>query len=267
MDLSKEFLTPLINALAFLAQAASATNQFRRNIIEPKLPGWMKQLAKNVKNGPELLFGDDLNKRVKQINNTNNALLTKPIHTVAYKLAANQTGGYNNGKSTTYQHQNCNQYPKIVYRPGKALLLREGVTGRATNEKTELEKVSAPDFTAWNLRNRFSDWKKITNDRIILEIIKNGFKIEFMERPNITWSPKIPHSKHEKRIINAEIEKLLQKGVIIKRQRDHNDFVSTVCNRKKEDGSFRTILNLKCLNKVVKYKRFKMDSLKNVFKQ
>ena len=43
MDLSKEFLTPLINALAFLAQAASATNQFRRNIIEPKLPGWMKQ--------------------------------------------------------------------------------------------------------------------------------------------------------------------------------------------------------------------------------
>ena len=101
MDLSKEFLTPLINALAFLAQAASPTNQFRRNIIKPKLPGWMKQLAKNVTNGRELLFGDDLNKRVKQINNTNNALLTKPIHTVSYKLAANQTGEYSNGKSTT----------------------------------------------------------------------------------------------------------------------------------------------------------------------
>ena len=62
MDLSKELLTPLIDALAFLGEVASDTNQFIRDIIRPRLPGRMRHLAKNVPNGLELLFGDDLNK-------------------------------------------------------------------------------------------------------------------------------------------------------------------------------------------------------------
>ena len=87
-----------------------------------------------------------------------------------------------------------------------------------------------------------------------------------MERPNITCSPKIPHSEHEKHIINSEIEKLVQKEIIIKGEREDNDFISTVFTREKKDGSFRTILNLKCLNKFIKYKYFKMESLRDVFK-
>ena len=67
-------------------------------------------------------------------------------------------------------------------------------------------------------------------------------------------------------IINVEIEKLLQKGVIIKCEREDNDLVSTVFIKEKKYGSFRTILNLKCLIKIVKYKHFKMVSLKDVFK-
>ena len=110
------------------------------------------------------------------------------------------------------------------------------------------------------------DWEKITNERTILDIIKNGLKIDFMERPNITCSPKIHHSELQKRIINAEIEKLLQKGVIIKCERKDNDFIATAFTREKKDGSFRTRVNLKCLNKFVKYKHFKMESLKDVFK-
>ena len=43
-------------------------------------------------------------------------------------------------------------------------------------------------------------------------------------------------------------------------------FASSVFTRKKKDGSFRTILNLKCLNKFVKNKNFKMESLQDVFK-
>ena len=87
-----------------------------------------------------------------------------------------------------------------------------------------------------------------------------------MEKPNVTCSPKIPQSELEKCIINAEIEKLLQKRVIIKCEKEDNDFVSTVLTREKKDDSFRTILNLKCLNKFVKYNQFKMESLKGVFK-
>ena len=104
LDLSKELLTPLIDALAFVGQATSYTKQFKRDIIRPRLPGQMRQLAKNVPKGSELLFGDNLNKRITQINNTNNVLLTKPIHTVSYKPRPNQMGRYSYGKNTTYQH-------------------------------------------------------------------------------------------------------------------------------------------------------------------
>ena len=141
MDLSKELLTPLIDALAF----------FRRDMIRPRLPGRMKQLAKNVPIGSELLFGDDLNKRIDQINNTNNALLTKPSHDkpefvwynklVSYKPAANQTGRYSNGKNTIYQHQNSNQFQNL-YPPGKALLLGEGGQAEQQPLLPELKKVS-----------------------------------------------------------------------------------------------------------------------------
>ena len=83
---------------------------------------------------------------------------------------------------------------------------------------------------------------------------------------NITCSPKIPHRVHEKHIINAETEKLLQKGIIIKCEREDDDFISFVFTREKKDGSFRIILNLKCLNNFVKYKHFKMESLRDIFK-
>ena len=46
MDLSTELLTPLIDALPFLGQAASDTNQLRRDIVTPRLPGRMRQLGK-----------------------------------------------------------------------------------------------------------------------------------------------------------------------------------------------------------------------------
>ena len=52
------------------------------------------------------------------------------------------------------------------------------------------------------------------------------------------------HSENEKRIINVEVEKLLHKGIIIKCEREDNDFVATVFNTEKRDGSFRTTLNL-----------------------
>ena len=60
---------------------------------------------------------------------------------------------------------------------------------------------------ASNLKNYYTVWQKITSDRVILNIIKNGLKINFKQRPGIASAPKIPHSK--------EIKKLLAKGVIM----------------------------------------------------
>ena len=64
-------------------------------------------------------------------------------------------------------------------------------------------------------RFNFTVWQKIASDRVILDIIKNGLKINFKGRPGITSAPKIPHSEQEIKIINTKIKKLLARGVII----------------------------------------------------
>ena len=109
--------------------------------------------------------------------------------------------------------------------------------------KPELDKC-----IAGNLKIFYLNWKLITNNKIFLDIIKNDLKIDFKEVPVNICVPKIHHSTKEKEIINSEIQKLLDNGVIVQCDREPNDFVSTVFTRKKKDDSSRTILNLKYLN-------------------
>ena len=80
------------------------------------------------------------------------------------------------------------------------------------------------------------NWKSITNDEITLDIIKNSLKKDFKERPRNICVPKIQHSTNKKEIINSENQKLLDKGVMVQRDRESNDFVSTVFTRVKKDG-------------------------------
>ena len=156
--------------------------------------------------------------------------------------------------------------------PPEELCYREkGKQAEQLQELQELNLVSCGDkniknFIAGNLKYNFSVWQKITSDRVILDIIKNGLKINFKGRPGITSAPKIPHSEQEIKIINKEIKKVLDKGVIIECERDKGGFISTIFTRQKKDGSFRTILNLKHLNHYVNYQHFKMESLNDVFK-
>ena len=74
------------------------------------------------------------------------------------------------------------------------------------------------------------------------------------------------HSAEESEIVSGEIAKLLKMGVIKECDREKGDFISTVFTRRKKDGSMRTILNLKQLNKHVTYQHFKMEFLSDVFK-
>ena len=74
----------------------------------------MKQLTKNVPAESELLFGDDLNKRISQINNTNSAL-AKPA------FRPNQNSGRYNKNQAPYNttSNNNHQQSKNGYPPDK----------------------------------------------------------------------------------------------------------------------------------------------------
>ena len=119
------------------------------------------------------------------------------------------------------------------------------------------------NFKAGCFKDHITNWKSVTTDSVILDAIQHHH-IEFEGhcRPVQTTKPRqIIFSSGDKEIINLEIAKLLNKGVIEQSTPCHGDFISTIFVRPKKDGSHRLILNLKLLNEFVACYHFKMDTI------
>ena len=108
-------------------------------------------------------------------------------------------------------------------------------------------------------------WSKITTDSVILDIVQNGLKIDFIDNsPTQTEVYSHPVSILEQSIIDKEIAKLLQKKVVVETTQEPDDFISPIFARAKQDCIYRMILNLQKLNEHICYKHFKMESIQNV---
>ena len=97
----------------------------------------------------------------------------------------------------------------------------------------------------------------------ILNIVKFSLTMEFAEVPVCQFVPPLNFSPVETEIIDAEISKLLSKGVIVKTTRRPNDYASRIFTRTKKDGNYRMVLNLKTLNKFLKFNHFKLESIED----
>ena len=119
------------------------------------------------------------------------------------------------------------------------------------------------NFRAGCVKEHIINWKAITTDPVILDAIQHhNIEFEGFCRPVQTTQPRqIIFSSADKDIINLEIAKLLNKGVIEPSKPSDGDFISTIFVRPKKDGSHRLILNLKPLNEFVAYYHFKMDTI------
>ena len=121
------------------------------------------------------------------------------------------------------------------------------------------------NFRERNLKNHLTKWENVTSDKIILDIIENGLKLDLIDTPKSNSKFAFPLSHEEKLIVKKEVALLKGKNIVAKANvTENNTFVSGVFTRSKKDGSKRMILNLKRLNKFVDYKHFKMESLQNV---
>ena len=67
----------------------------------------------------------------------------------------------------------------------------------------------------------------------------------FSEVPVCRLVPTLNFSPVETEIVDAEVSKLLSKGVIVNTTRKPNDNVSSIFTSNKKDGSYRMIFNLK----------------------
>ena len=110
-------ITPVIDALALLGVVTAEINQFRREQMEDRLLAKMEQLTKNIPSESEWLFGNDLTKRINQLNSTNTALIKTSISSYS-------------GKNTRYSSKQSASRPstshptlqKTCSLPGGALL-------------------------------------------------------------------------------------------------------------------------------------------------
>ena len=78
-------------------------------------------------------------------------------------------------------------------------------------------------FKSSNITNCFEKWANITQDQFVLNIVKFGLTMEFAEVPECQFVPPLNFSPVETEIIDAEISKLLGKGVIVNTTRETSD--------------------------------------------
>ena len=64
-------------------------------------------------------------------------------------------------------------------------------------------------------------------------------------------------------VIDAEISKLVNKGVIVNTIRELSHYVSRIFTSTKIDGHYRMILNLKTFTEFLKFKRCKQESIED----
>ena len=109
----------------------------------------------------------------------------------------------------------------------------------------------------------FSSWIKIMSDKWLLDIVKNGYSIEFESEPSVSgYFNQSSFSKKEAEIISQEIEKLVKMDVLKSVVPCADQFLSNIFLVPKHDGGHRLILNLKHLNEFVEKHHFKMETLK-----
>lgn len=116
------------------------------------------------------------------------------------------------------------------------------------------------------LREFFPAWSQISNSPWVLETIKSGLKFNFLSLPPTRFLVTGDYpSEAGRAALLSEVRSLITKHVLIPVPLDQvgQGFYSTLFLIKKPDGSFRTIINLKPLNKHLYCPSFKMETLKS----
>ena len=107
-------------------------------------------------------------------------------------------------------------------------------------------------------------WEEITDNKWVLSIIRNGFRIPFIKIPPLSSVP-IRMSQSSSPFLREEIENLLNKRAVERVQNPETPgFYSRIFLVPKKNGKFRLILDLSLLNRYIEKQAFKMETVKSV---
>ena len=131
-----------------------------------------------------------------------------------------------------------------------------------TETKEPIDQVrNKSTFVAGQLKYFVYQWKTITNDPEILDIIR-GYKLEFCQKPEYMRVKNQKFSKVDSEIISQEISKFLKQGIIVEVPYNKDIYLSPIFIVPKAKG-FRLILNLKRLNEYIRQHHFKMETFEH----
>ena len=104
----------------------------------------------------------------------------------------------------------------------------------------------------------------MTSDPWVLQTVASGYRLKFTSFPHYqsrSRATPLPKDVGKRLALTEEIQQLLQKNAIEKVQPTRVCFQSNFFLTTKKSGDWRPILNLRALNKHIKPRRFKMESL------
>ena len=107
------------------------------------------------------------------------------------------------------------------------------------------------------------NWAEITDDKWVLSLVRKGYRIPVLERPNLSPNPiffQPPLSQH----LEEEVASLLSKGAVEEIIPECPGYYSRIFLVPKKNGKLRLIIDLSVLNHFVYTQTFKMETQRKV---
>ena len=128
------------------------------------------------------------------------------------------------------------------------------------------DPVQVPSHIPVTGRTKYflNEWVKITNSQRALNIV-GGYKPQFLAKLFQSFQPKtFVRNQQETKIIQEEIDTLLEKEAIEPIPHRQAKFVSNLFLVKKKSSGFRPVINIKSLNQFVHTEHFTVETITNL---
>ena len=121
-----------------------------------------------------------------------------------------------------------------------------------------------PDLPVGGRLGHFANnWEKVTKDKWVLSVVKNGYKIPFDKKPILSPSP-LFLSQTESKALEEEVQKLLLKGAVERVYSEDPGYYSRIFLVPKKNGKLRLIIDLSKLNTFLNIQSFSMETANKV---
>ena len=118
------------------------------------------------------------------------------------------------------------------------------------------------------LRQFLPEWEKLGSHQLIIGLIRDGYKLPFRERPNLSRVPCIVSSYagfDKQNALWTSIQDLLQKGAVkVVHNPDSLGFYSRLFLVPKPGNRWRPVIDLSALNKFLGIPKFKMETPESI---